>query len=126
MDHQLLRQEIINCARQHLTASKYPIKSSNELLAAFGSTTSVTLLSETYKINDLRQIVPSDYFPIDNEEDLVFKVAQGYLSRPRVSLEFHAGQRLSTAPAGQPDIAQPPRDLPPAKGAPFHRGRKRQ
>jgi hypothetical protein len=120
-------REIMDVASDFSTRADYPIKNFGELRQALGGERgSVSLLGETYKVSELRDIVPQEYFPIESEEDLVFKVSSGYASKSRASLEPNEmGAKLDAAPHGQDPPGAVPRDHPNIGGLPFLKGRKR-
>lgn len=120
-------REIISVVHDVSAKAQYPIGNFGQLAQALGGDKgSVTLLGETYKVSELRNIVPPEYFPIESEEDLVMKVTSGYVSRPGASMDFARGQKLDAPPAGHQQPGAPPADHPKLKGLPMLKGRKRQ
>lgn len=119
-------REIVDAARKVSGATQYPIENFGQLAKALGGEHgSVTLLGETYKISELRNIVPPEYFPIESEEDLVMKVASGYYSRPGAPKPQTMGKKLDAPPQGHPAPGAPPTDHPNLKGLPGLKGNKR-
>jgi hypothetical protein len=122
-------REIMSAARDFSAKTEYPIKDFDQFEKALGGdTAAVTLLGETYKASELRDIIPPECFPVESEEDLVMKVASGYFSLPHITLESQVtGKKLDAPPEGiTPPPSDPPADAPKSGDLPLLIGRKRE
>jgi hypothetical protein len=120
--------EIMKVARDFSGTTEYPVKNFGQFQRALGGDRgSVTLLGETYRVSELRDIIPQEYFPIESEEDLVMKVTSGYATLPDALMEPEVmGDEMDAPPGGSHTPDTPPTDHPKLTGVPRLKGRKKR
>ena len=64
--------DVIRALKHAVTRVTYPVRTFDELADALGG---ITIAGGAFSIADAEQLLPSYYFPIASEEDLVAKVA---------------------------------------------------
>jgi hypothetical protein len=102
-------EEVVKTARAVEKKVKYPIRSFKELADALGGEDAeVTYEGKPRKVGHVRRMIPSDYFPIDNTEELIARIADLQArAQPGWPGDLDPGTELDEVPAdaGHPGVS---------------------
>lgn len=118
--------DVIDTAKNVSKKVQYPINSFDDIVKALGGDNStIDFEGQGHKIGHVRKLIPSDYFPIESEEDLIAKIAhlrgQGG-DADTDDVKYTDPVASPPDNAGNPNIPQ--NEIPKGRGVPAVKGWK--
>src|SRR5437867_649442 len=100
------QRELVQIVKQITATTKFPIGSFDDLVDAMGGEkATLKFLGQSHTLAELRDRIPSYYFPIGSERDLVAKFRDLAKARPRAFEEapFESALKLLPPVAARPE-----------------------